>query len=197
MPTSKAIAELLHEHEIILKVVGNLEGLANTLREHQQVEVAVLREAAAFMRNFADKCHHAKEEDLLFPALVAAGLPERNGPVAVLKSEHVQARSCIAKLATAIDAYEHQGSALRAQIIEAISCIGELYPQHIAKENEVLFPMSERLLTPVVLDDLAQKFEGVEEALGKNEHHRWAAVAERLGQQACRAKPEGTDNAPR
>jgi hemerythrin-like domain-containing protein len=132
------------------------------------------------MRTFADKCHHAKEEDLLFPALVAAGFPETTGPVAVLKSEHAQARVCIGNLAAAIDVYYSDEPSGRAQIIAVVGCIAELYPQHIAKENNVLFPMAEQRLAAGELERLGNQFDAAERALGEETHHHWAAVAERL-----------------
>lgn len=187
MAGSKAIAALVHEHEIILKMLGGLENMAMALREHRQVEVAALREAVEFMQTFADKCHHAKEEDLLFPELVRAGLPETTGPVAVLKSEHARARVCVGKLAAAIDVYESSDPAGPAQIIAAVGCIKELYPQHIAKENDIFFPMAEQLLSAAVLDALRIQFDAAEHALGDDTHHRWAAAAERLARAAITA----------
>jgi hemerythrin-like domain-containing protein len=180
MAHSKAIAALMHEHEIILKMVGALENMAAALREHRSVELAALREAVEFMRTFADKCHHAKEEDLLFPALVAAGLPETTGPVAVLKSEHARARVCIGNLAAAIDVYDSDEPSGRAQIIAAVGCITELYPQHIAKENNVLFPIAEQFLSAAALDALGTQFDEAEHSLGDHTHHHWAAAAERM-----------------
>ena len=156
MATSRVTAILTHEHNIILKVVTAATRMAIALREGQPIKVSALRETVGFMRNFADRCHHAKEEDLLFPALVKVGLPETTSPIAVLKSEHAQARSCMTRLDAAIDAYEKNDPAGRDQIIADIACMGSLYPQHIEKENGVLFPMAEKMLSPAELADLAE-----------------------------------------
>jgi hemerythrin-like domain-containing protein len=180
MPNGNAIADLVHEHEIILKVVEGLKPVAAALRAHRKVEVATLRDAVAFMRTFADKCHHGKEEDLLFPALVGAGVPDRGGPVGVLKAEHEQARACVGKLEEATERYARGERPAAEMIAHAIDCIGDLYPQHIAKENNVLFPMAERVLAAPMLERLHAKFEAVEEALGADVHHRFAAFAKRL-----------------
>lgn len=180
MPNSKAIAALVHEHEIILEVVEGLGRLAAALRAEREVDVATLREAVGFMRAFADKCHHAKEEDLLFPALVDAGVPDGGGPVGVLKAEHVQARVCVAKFADGVECYARGEPAAAEMIAHAIACIGGLYPQHIAKENNVLFPKAERVLSGPILERLNERFEETEAALGAEVHHRFAAFAKRL-----------------
>jgi hemerythrin-like domain-containing protein len=180
MANSRAIRALMHEHEIILTAVSGIGRMAETLRGGGHVEIAALREAVDFMRNFADKCHHAKEEDLLFPALTRAGMPENGGPIAVMKAEHAQARICVGNLASAIDAYEGGESVGSTRVAAAIDCIETLYPQHVAKENNVLFPMAEQILSSAILGALAKQFEATERMLGEEEHHRWAAVAEQL-----------------
>ena len=191
--TAEAVRMLMHEHEIILKAVRGLGDMAEVLRRGGQVDPAALRDVVGFMRNFADTCHHAKEEALLFPALVKAGMPERDGPVAVMKGEHAQARVCIGKLETAIHALAEGIADAPAQVATAIGCIEELYPQHIAKENNVLFPMAERLLRPAALDGLARDFYEAERALGEASHSYWASVAERLASAASRATPAATN----
>ncbi len=180
MAFSKPIAALLHEHEIILKAVTGLQHMAAALTRREPLAAGELREAVEFMRIFADRCHHAKEEDLLFPALVQAGLPATSGPVAVMKAEHAQARTCVGEFAAAIDAYEAGEAGSRERIVAAIGCIGSLYPQHIGKENNVLFPMAERILPPDRLADLGLLFDAVEGAHGADVHRRWVAVAQRL-----------------
>ncbi len=180
MANSRAIAALMHEHEIILKAVDGLDRMSAALRNGRRVEPAALREAVEFMRAFADTCHHAKEEDLLFPAMVAAGLPAEAGPIAVMKSEHAGARACIASLAAAIDAYQGGDPAGAARVVAAIDCIENLYPQHIAKENNILYPIAEARLGAGELDAMARQFDAIEKAQGKEAHHHWAGVAERI-----------------
>ena len=57
-----------------------------------------------FLKEFADKCHHGKEEGILFPALTAAGLPSQGGPVGVMLHEHVEGRALIQEMEKAVRA---------------------------------------------------------------------------------------------
>ena len=63
-----------------------------------------------FLKEFADKCHHGKEEGLLFPAMVAAGIPDKGGPIGVMLAEHTQGRQFIRdmeeSLSTVVDRVE-------------------------------------------------------------------------------------------
>ncbi len=185
--TSKAIAALMHEHEIILKVIEGLDRFATMLAAKRPVDVETLREAVAFMRTFADKCHHGKEEDLLFPTLVAAGVADQRGPVGVMKTEHIQARQCVSRFADAVERHAQGEPAARDDIVQAIGCLRALYPQHILRENTVLFPMTEQILTERSLERLHQAFEKVEEALGEDVHHRFASFAKRLADETVAA----------
>ena len=47
-----------------------------------------------FSKVFMDRCHHTKEEELLFPAMVAAGFP-KDSPLAVMLHEHELGRNHI------------------------------------------------------------------------------------------------------
>jgi hemerythrin-like domain-containing protein len=178
--TSKAIGALMHEHEIIVKVIDGLDRIAGALAPKRPADVELLRESVVFMRMFADKCHHGKEEDLLFPALVAAGVVDHGGPIGVMKSEHVQARECVNRFADAIERHARGETTARDDVVQAIDCLRRLYPQHILKENNVLFPMAERILTEKSLVRLHEAFEKVEERLGEDVHHRFALFAKRL-----------------
>jgi len=60
---------LEEEHRFIAKVVGITPVLADRIKVGQAVSKDVLRNIVEFMRTFADKCHHGKEEDLLFQPL--------------------------------------------------------------------------------------------------------------------------------
>lgn len=97
-----------------------------------------------------------------------------------MKAEHVQARECVSRFADAVERLASGEPAARDGVVQAIRCLCDLYPQHIRKENEILFPMAENILTDRSLEKLHEKFEKVEETLGEDVHHRFASFAKRL-----------------
>ena len=124
-----------------------------------------------FLKTFADKCHHGKEEDILFPALESAGMPRDSGPIGVMLHEHTLGRGHIREMETALAGNENH----RAFVAPALNYI-ELLTQHIAKENNVLFPMAERLLGVPTLTAMHDDFELLEKVrigLGKHEAFHW------------------------
>ncbi|MCE1272938.1 MAG: hemerythrin domain-containing protein, partial [Chlorobiales bacterium] len=78
---NKAIDDLMHEHEAILEAFQVLKGIVGRLDDGGSVAEGDISDILGFLKLFADGCHHGKEEQLLFPALVRVGLSEDEGPL--------------------------------------------------------------------------------------------------------------------
>ena len=180
MTENAAIRMLTDEHEVILKVVSSLGRIADSLRAGGKADADLLREGVRFMREFADQRHHAKEEDLLFPAMERKGVPAEGGPIGVMNSEHVDARAHVAAFADAVEAYARDGAAAAEPVCAAIYGIGGLYPDHIWKEDNVLYPMALEVFSPEELNELLLQFEDVEAETGADMRAYFVDVAERL-----------------
>jgi len=180
MNPNAAVEMLMKEHELILKVVEGLKGLAAALRSGRAADPALLREAIEFMREFADRCHHAKEEDLLFPAFVEHGVPLHGCPIDALLHEHEQGRKLVRSLVEGTDAYGRGEPGAVEVIAGAIDGIVGLYPNHIWKEDQMVFPMAGRLLPEDARAALYAAFEAVEAENPPGTHERFHAFAEQL-----------------
>jgi len=169
------------EHDAILRMLDAAEQVAGQLERGESVSVATLDSLIEFFRLFADRCHHGKEEDLLFPLLEQKGIPREGGPIGVMLHEHVQGRALIKQMVEAAAAYAKgvQGEGLRWA--QAARGYADLLRAHIDKENNILFMMAERILTPSEQTSLAESFEKVEiEKLGPGTHERLHAMMEKL-----------------
>ena len=172
---------LMAEHELILQA---LEALGKRLDrmgdDPTPADRVYFEKAVEFLRGFADKCHHGKEEDLLFKRLGERGFPTQGGPIAVMLSEHQAGRAFIRGIA---EGAAKIGSDPRAA--ETIRHNGwgyiELLRNHIAKENEVLFPMADRALSAEDQHDLAHAFERFEaQETGAGVHERMVGLLQEL-----------------
>ncbi|MFD0666407.1 hemerythrin domain-containing protein [Ramlibacter sp. MAHUQ-53] len=173
---SRAIDDLRHEHEAILAALRILERFEQRAAAGQPLDTADLASFLGFLQEFADKCHHGKEEGILFPALVGAGLPAQGGPVGALLDEHAQGRDWIARMAASL------APALDpARFAEAARGYRELLQAHIRKENEELFPMAEEMLGPDTMDRLFERFEAHEaQVIGEGRHEQLHALLKGL-----------------
>jgi hemerythrin-like domain-containing protein len=163
---SRAIEDLMHEHEAILSALDILGGMDRQMTAGKPVDRDDIVAFVGFLREFADKCHHGKEEGLLFPALVAAGMPERGGPVGVMLAGHGEGRHWIADMEAAATPTLNATAFTRAA-----RGYTQLMQAHIQKENQVLFVMADRVLAPEQLDDLFDAFEAHEASvIGAGRH---------------------------
>jgi hemerythrin-like domain-containing protein len=171
--------ELVREHQIIERVLQALQRCVRQAEAGGEVPVARLRAIVTFSRSFIDRCHHGKEEQCLFPCLERLGVPREGGPIGVMLQEHEMGRRLVAQIATALDGYE-AGAAGAEAVLEPCRRYGELLGQHIFKENNILFPMGESLMTEEDQDENRRCFHAREEALGPGEHQRLTALGEEL-----------------
>lgn len=163
---SQAIEDLKHEHEVILMSLKILGGICREMESGQIEGNADPRAFIDFLKEFADKCHHGKEENMLFPALVSAGIARDGGPVGVMLHEHAEGRKLIQQMESGISPTLNV-----PMFLEGAYGYTELLQKHIQKENEILFPMAERVLTPDQLDDLFKAFgEFEEKVIGAGRH---------------------------
>jgi hemerythrin-like domain-containing protein len=169
---SKAIDDLKHEHEAILFTLKVLERMIARIGEGSLNDSADPKALVAFLKEFADKCHHGKEELILFPALEKAGIAKEMGPIGMMLAEHAEGRSQIA----AMDAALAGPGNLKAFVLPATNYI-KLLRLHIDKENGILFPMGERALGAASLDAIYESFEEHEEkVIGKGRHEELHAM---------------------
>jgi hemerythrin-like domain-containing protein len=173
---SKAIADLVNEHEAVLSAIQILERMMAAMEKAHSVDTKDMLNFIGFLKEFVDKCHHGKEEEFLFPAMVGAGIPDKGGPVGVLLSEHAQGRKLIrdmeASIATDVD---------RIKLAQAAREYESLLRTHIHKENMIMFPMAERVLTEPQLEKLYAGFEEHEEkVMGQGRHEELHATLKSL-----------------
>jgi hemerythrin-like domain-containing protein len=172
---------LRQEHEAILKMLDAAEELARQLVAGRRVEPRVLDGLHEFLRLFADQCHHGKEEDLLFPKLEQKGMPRQAGPIGVMLLEHDQGRAWIRQMMQASAAYAQGRPEAPASWANAARGYTALLRDHIAKENQILFVMAERMLSPEEQSELSAQFEKVEtEKMGAGTHERLHALMDEL-----------------
>lgn len=161
MTTPTAI--LRDEHELLLKALEVLRGAADRLEHGGEITDEWWSDMIGWLRGFADRSHHAKEEALLFPAMVERGVPLGGGPVAIMLHEHAEGRAMLL-------AMEVESPARRA--LHAAQYIDRLRA-HIDKENQFVFPRADAVLDERAQSALVARFRAMEEEQGPG-----AALAE-------------------
>jgi len=174
-------AVLRKEHEAILRMLDATEELTLRIDRGERVSPETLSQFLEFFQLFADRCHHSKEEELLFPLLEQKGIPRGGGPIGAMLFEHNEGRLFIRQMEVSANACARGIPGGAAHWARAARCYVELLRAHIAKENNILFAMAEQMLTDTEQQTLAEAFERAEkEKMGAGTHQRLHAQMERL-----------------
>jgi hemerythrin-like domain-containing protein len=157
--TVKSVDRLVAEHDIIERGLAVLEKVVARIESGQPIPDDFPRWAPGFFSQFADKCHHAKEEDLFFPLLKSRGIPQEGGPIGVMLHEHDVGRDCVRRMREASEAEVFDAARFCTAAREFIP----LLRQHIFKENNILFKMAESVLSESDDADVTERFIQVEQ----------------------------------
>ena len=167
----KLLDELRAEHDLIEQVLGSLRSFVD-LRVRGEGDVSDAAAFVAFFRGYAAGFHHAREEDVLLPALVKdAELPESSGPVPALIAQHHEMAAMLRELETVLGA-ELATPAERERLSEIATRYSRALWAHIDAENSVLLPESEKRLRRVGVLELGGRGPTADEAAAREAGHR-------------------------
>lgn len=166
----RIIEMLMNEHREIERVLAALEVYADRVLTGELPPLEDLAEFGMLLREFADRCHHGKEEDILFAEMEAHGFTKDTGPLAVMLHEHEHGRRLVRAL---IEASQQNGwtPELRKSVVKDAREFVSLLRAHIQKEDHILYPMSENAIPQSRMDELAVQSDEFEKNVMKPGTH--------------------------
>jgi hemerythrin-like domain-containing protein len=173
----QTVTTLEEEHAAVLLVVTQLERAADAAARGVPVPAAIFADIVEFLRVFVDRCHHAKEETVLFPLLGGDGaaLTER------LRTEHEAGRQLAEQFAAAVRDYTRSGSGTAARLARAARAECDHLCAHVDLETRELLPLVGRTLSGEADAAAEHGFAQVEEQrIGPGTHERLHGMIEHL-----------------
>ncbi|MFH1209729.1 MAG: hemerythrin domain-containing protein [archaeon] len=156
--TKKTSKILSDEHKNILKVIEALNRECNNLESGKRLEKLdkeFFKKAIDFIRNYADKFHHAKEEDILFKELCKDTVQMHCNPVQQMLYEHDLGRNFVKEMEKALNENNVK------KVLENARGYIKLLQDHIYKEDNILYPMADEALNKSIETSMQKKFEQV------------------------------------
>jgi len=173
--------DLMNEHKVITHVLEAASKEASGISSSHGIRPELIEKLLDFFRGFVDKCHHTKEEKHLFPMLEKRGMSHDSGPIAVMLSEHTVGRRRIANIASLLPAARTNDQGAIISIAENLTGYVALLQSHIEKENKVLFPMADKILSNEDQEELEQAFGLVEKIeTGEGVHEKYHKLAHEI-----------------
>ena len=153
---SPPIKKLVDEHALIKKWLALIPAVINDLNIETEDGRKLIYDGVYFIRSYADKFHHAKEEDILFKYF-----DENLDIIKAMHEDHETGRGHVRAIIEALERKDKKA------LIEHLNGYKELLTGHIKKEDEILYPWMDRGLSMQQVGELFGKFNEAEEKIGK------------------------------
>ena len=139
----QARGPLMIEHRLIERMLSVIKHVLGKIESEHEVDPVFVDIAVDFIRIYADRTHHGKEEDILFRELNKKTLTSEDSQIMKeLIKEHVFGRQTAKALVEANSRYRKEDKTALTDIAANFKTLTEFYPRHIEKEDKVFFPSS-------------------------------------------------------
>ena len=171
------IGPLMHEHRLIERMIALIEKEITRLRGGGPLDPVFINAGVDFIRTYADRCHHGKEEDILFRDLRTRDIdPELSAMMEELIEDHKYGRSLVAKLVAAKDRYLAGNGSAKTETMDLLGDLVGFYPRHIEKEDKHFFFPCMDLFDKGEKDAMLEEFYDFDRQLI---HERYRGVVEK------------------
>ncbi|VBB46375.1 Hemerythrin HHE cation binding domain protein [uncultured Desulfatiglans sp.] len=167
------------EHRLIERMLTLINGALVQISSEDRVDPFFVDAAVDFIRMYADRTHHGKEEDILFRDLDKKNLSQEDRQLmSELVEEHLFGRKTTKALVEANTRYRGGDEAALADIAKNLKMLVDFYPKHIEKEDKVFFPHSRNYFTEEEDQAMLEEFWEFDR---KMIHEKYKAQIEKLG----------------
>jgi hemerythrin-like domain-containing protein len=149
----------MQEHRLIERMLSQMRKELLTMKSSNEVDSKFIDTAVDFIRVYADRCHHGKEEGVLFRELSSKQMsPQHAGIMRELIEEHAYARRTTSNLVKAKERYMKGDDEARNDVWKSLNDLMELYPMHIEKEDKRFFSPSMNYFSPQEQEAMLNEF---------------------------------------
>jgi hemerythrin-like domain-containing protein len=174
----QARGPLMIEHRLIERMISITKAALIQIESNQEVDPVFVDTAVDFVRTYADRTHHGKEEDILFRDLGKRDLSAEDQRVMQeLMNEHIFGRQTTQALVEANTRYRNGDKTALTDITSKLRTITEFYPKHIEKEDKVFFPSCRAYFTDKEDQEMLAEFWEFDQ---KMIHEKYKSVVEGL-----------------
>ena len=178
MKSTAPTDQLKAEHEKIMILLRILQGICAELEAKRDINPLYLGQVIEFMKIFVDKLHHGKEEELLFPMMRKVGGRRESGQVSELMIDHIKGRSLSRDMDLAALRYGRYDRDAPARFVERAKNYISPLTEHIRRENEIYFPIVEKLLSEKQKKEVLDSFEELDKTMAR--HNEYSSMLQIL-----------------
>lgn len=169
---------LMIEHRLIEQAISLIKKESELIISTGRVDLSLLTDMVDFMRTYADRCHHGKEEDILFRVLESKDMTEEHrAMMARLVDDHRRSRALTSSLNDLLVPFRRGERGAVEEVVEILQALSTVYPDHIEREDKHFFPVAMKYLSTEERDNMLKEFQEFD---GKLVHEHYKAEVERM-----------------
>jgi len=174
----QARGPLMIEHRLIERMLARIEHALKRIEATGTIDPVFVDTAVDFIRTYADRTHHGKEEDILFRDLDKKNLSDNDRRIMnELIEEHVFGRTTVKALVEATARYRAGDTSAAPAVADALRTLAAFYPKHIKKEDDIFFPSSREYLSDEEEQAMLAEFQAFDQ---KMIHEKYRSTVEAL-----------------
>lgn len=150
---------LMIEHRLIERAVSLFEKESEVISSTGEVNLPLLSDMVDFMRTYADRCHHGKEEEILFHLLETKDMTEEHRIMMTkLVDDHHRSRALTTSLNDLLIPFRQGEQGAVEEVIKILQTLSVIYPDHIEREDKHFFPVAMKYLSKEECDTMLDQF---------------------------------------
>ena len=153
---SPPIKKLVDEHALIKRWIALIPDVIEGLDLSSPRDRQIISDGVDFIRSYADKYHHAKEEEILFKYF-----DENLDIVKTMLEDHTTGRNHVKAIVEALERKDKKA------IVEHLAGYKDLLTEHVKREDEILYPWMDRSFSVSQVGELFDKFNAADEKTGE------------------------------
>lgn len=161
---------LISEHKDIIELLRIMNKIANNIESKNVFYTSDVEDIIEFLNFFIDKSHHSKEE-IFYQELSLSEVSKENAPISVMLYEHVLTRKYMNDIKSCIENCKVGNNFSQELLAESLINYVRLINNHISKEENIIFPMANKVFSEEKQNELYQKFKNVEEKIEVHGFH--------------------------
>ncbi|OEF99948.1 hemerythrin [Vulcanibacillus modesticaldus] len=158
----ESVKVMVDEHQNILRMLKVIRTACFKVYQHEKFDYDKFYDMIDFVRNYADKHHHSKEEEILFKEMEKQ-IPRAKEPIQGMFIDHDSGRHYIRNLESALEKVKNGDDEAHIDIISNALAYVELLTRHIDKEDNVIYKFAEKHLNDPAKDLVEKACEKIED----------------------------------
>ena len=166
----KPTDNLIIEHREISELLNIMSIIADNIKSKDVFYPNDVEEIIDYLIIILDKSHQDKEDEVFYPELIMSGVPNDKAPLSIVNYEHTLAKHYLNEISSCVVNCKIGNDFSGDLLADSLTNYVIVIQNHIQREEEIVFPMANEVLSEEKQNEISQKFEDIEQ---KNKTHNF------------------------